>query len=307
MKKVNDSIIQIKSITQLHQMLGLDSPKHPLITVFRNNAKLAEFSSGDYKFSIDLYVINLKSGMEGSCVYGRSNYDYQEGTMVFMAPGQTIKVDPSGEIPDLNKSWILLFHPDLIRKSELGNKIDTYTFFNYEVNEALHVSEDEKQFLNQIVINIEKEYSQNIDRHSQELIVSNIKMVLDYCVRFYDRQFFTRTNLNQDLVSKFQLELKNYYHSELQVEKGLPSVKYLGEKMGVSPYYLSDLLKKETGRNTIEHIHFYIIDIAKVTLLNSKKSVSEIAYELGFEYPQHFAKLFKNKTGISPSEYRTVN
>lgn len=307
MKETKDDIIHIKSISQVHQILGLDGPQHPLVTVLRNNDKLSEFSSGDYKFSIDLYIINLKSGMEGSCVYGRSNYDYQEGTIVFMAPGQTIKVDPSGEIPDLDKSWILLFHPDLIRKSELGNKIDSYSFFNYEVNEALHISEDEKKFLNQIITNIEREYSQNIDKHSQELIVSNIKMVLDYCVRYYDRQFYTRTNLNKDLVGKFQSVLKNYYRSKLPIEIGLPTVKYLGKELGISPYYLSDLLKKETGRNTLEHIHFYIIDLAKTTLLNSKKSVSEIAYELGFEYPQHFSKLFKNKTGLSPGEYRNVN
>ena len=303
----NEGIIPIKSISQVHNMLGLGSPKHPLVTVLRNNNRLAEFSSEENKFAIDLYIINLKSGMEGSCTYGRNTFDYQEGTMVFMAPGQTVKVDPSGETPDLDKSWILLFHPDLIRKSELGNRIGDYTFFNYEVNEALHVSDDEKQFMNQIVANIEREYSQNIDRHSQELIVSNIKMILDYCTRYFDRQFLTRTNLNKDIVSDFEKVLKDFYKSGKAADLGVPSVSYLGKEMGMSPYYLSDLLKKETGRNTIEHIHFFIIDKAKSKLLNSTQSVSQIAYELGFEYPQHFARVFKNKTGLSPKEYRNAN
>lgn len=299
-------IIQIKAISQVHQMLGIEKPKHPLVTVLRNSDRLADMSSNANKFSIDLYIINLKSGMEGTCTYGRNSYDYQEGTMVFMSPGQTIKVDPHNEIPNLSESWILLFHPDLIRRSELSEKINSYSFFNYEVNEALHVSDEEKGFLNHIVSNIEKEYSQNIDRHSQELLISNIKMILDYCVRFYDRQFYTRTNLNRDYVSKFESLLKSYYNSSKPTEFGIPTVKYLGEKMGVSPYYLSDLLKKETGRNTIEYIHFFIIDKAKTSLLSSFKSISEIAYDLGFEYPQHFAKLFKNKTGMSPTEYRNI-
>ncbi|MEE4000739.1 helix-turn-helix domain-containing protein [Tenacibaculum sp. FZY0031] len=256
---------------------------------------------------IDLYIINLKSGLGRTCLYGRNTYDYQEGTMVFMAPNQTIKVDSSIETPNLSENWILLFHPDLIRKSELGNKIEQYSFFNYDVHEALHISDYEKNLLNQIINNIENEYSQNIDTHSQELIISNIKMILDYCTRFYDRQFYTRTNFNKDIVAKFNAELKTYYSSQLPLEIGIPTVKYLGEKMNISPYYLSDLLKKETGRNTIEHVHFYIIDKAKTNLLNSTKSISEIAYELGFEYPQHFAKLFKNKTGLSPTEYRSLN
>lgn len=304
---MNDKIVEITSISQIHQMLGIEKPKHPLVTVLRNNDRLATLSSSDIKFSFNLFIINLKAGMNVTCMYGRNNYDYQEGTMVFMAPGQTVKVDSNAQPPDLTKSWILLFHPDLIRKSELGMKINDYSFFNYEVNEALHVSEDEKQFLNQIIANIEREYSQNIDRHSQELIISNIKMVLDYCIRYYDRQFLTRTNLNKDIICKFNTVLKKYFDSSLPSEIGLPSVKYLGEELGISPYYLSDLLKKETGRNTKEHIHFYIIDKAKTILLNSTKSISEIAYDLGFEYPQHFAKVFKNKTGFSPTEYRNID
>lgn len=303
---MNDKLIEIKSISQVHRLLDINKPNHPLVTVLRNSDRLAEFSSSENKFIIDLFIVNLKSGMEGTCTYGRNNYDYQEGTMVFMSPGQTIKVDPIAQTPNLSESWILLFHPDLIRKSELGKKINDYSFFNYEVNEALHVSESEKIFLNQIIQNIEREYSQNIDRHSQELIVSNIKMILDYCIRFYDRQFYTRTNLNKDIVSNFHSVLKDYYESDFPIEIGIPTVKYIGDMLGISPYYLSDLLKKETGRNTIEHIHFYIIDKAKTKLLNSSKSISEIAYELGFEYPQHFAKVFKNKTGLSPSEYRNV-
>ena len=300
-------LIHIHTISQIHQFLRLNKPKHPLVSIIRGYDPFTQIDIESYRYSLDLYIVNLKANMSGTCTYGRNTYDHQEGTIVFMAPGQTVKYEAGEELPDYSKSWILLFHPDLIRKSELGKKIGSYSFFNYESHEALHVSEDEKQSLHEIIIKIEKEYSQNLDKHSQELIVSNIKLLLDYCTRYFDRQFYTRANLNKDIVSKFELMLKQYYQSDRPAEMGIPSVVYLGKEMGMSPYYLSDLLKKETGRNTIEHIHFFIIDKAKTLLLSSSKSVSEIAYDLGFGYPQHFATVFKNKTGNSPSEYRNLN
>lgn len=303
---MND-LIYIKSISQVHDFFDIEKPKHPLVTLLELKNKFKETGLNRIHYSTNLYQIFLKFGKSPDVRYGRNSYDYQEGTLLFIGPEQTMHVDLGNDnITSDAGSWALLFHPDLIRKSELGKIIDRYAFFSYNVHEALHVSDDERKLLEEIISRIVKEYSQNIDKHSQELIVSQIKLLLDYCARYYDRQFHTRTNLNQDIVSNFEDLLKDYYNSHNPSENGVPSVKYFGEALNLSPYYLSDLLKKETGRNTQEYIHFYIIEKAKTALLNSKNSVSQIAYNLGFEYPQHFSKLFKNKTGMSPKEYRTV-
>lgn len=203
--------------------------------------------------------------------------------------------------------WTILFHPDLIRKSELGKVIDQYSFFGYDTNEALHLSEKERQFLNTLVDTIEQEITQNLDRHSQELIVQNLETILKYASRYYDRQFYTRTNLNQDLISKFEAFLKSYFDSEDLINKGIPTITQCGEALNMSGPYLSDLLRTETGKSAKDHIHSFLINKAKTILLNSKDSVSQVAYQLGFEYPQNFSKLFKNKTGISPKEYRLHN
>jgi AraC-like DNA-binding protein len=208
---------------------------------------------------------------------------------------------------DDDEGWTLAFHPDLIRKSNLANKIDTYSFFQYDVNEALHLSDDERKTLEELLDKIEKEYSQNLDRHSQNLIISNIELLLDYCIRFYDRQFYTRSNLNVDVVSRFENLLKDYYKTDKVIDLGIPSVKYCAQELNLSTNYLSDLLKKETGKTAQEHIHLFVIEKAKNYLLNSSNSISEIGYDLGFEYPQHFSNLFKSKTGLSPSEYRNMN
>lgn len=299
-------IYRVKSITDLHQMLGIQKPKHPLVSVITDFGDQLSANEG-VKFTTDLYSISLKEDFEGTIFYGRNTYDFQEGTLIFLKPNQVAEYDLGNEAISHERTWALVFHPDLIRKSELGKIIDRYKFFDYEAREALHLSEDEKKSIEHIVLQIKKEIDSNIDQHSQELITSNIKLVLDYCTRYFDRQFYTRTNLNQDIVSKFELLLNKYYDSGLASEIGLPSVNHLGNELSLSPYYLSDLLKKETGRNTIEHIHFFIIEKAKNSLLGSEKSISEIAYDLGFEYPQHFSKLFKNKTGMSPKEYRNSN
>ena len=238
--------------------------------------------------------------------YGRNSYDFTNGTMVYTKPGQVLIPEEKEIAPDA-KGWILLFHPDIIRKSKLGKTIDEYSFFSYEVHEALHLSEEEQITVSDLILKIEKEFDQNIDKHSQKLIVSNIELLLDYSNRYYDRQFYVRTNLHQDLISKFEQLLKNYYASEKPYQLGVPSVKYCGELMNMSPNYLSDLLKKETGKNAKDHIHAYVINTAKNKLLGSTSTISEIAYELGFEYPQHFSKLFKSKTGFSPARYRNQN
>ena len=298
-------IITIKTVTEGHELLNVQKPKHPLISVIHHNNEEIKWDFGETRFD-DLYQVSLKEGISGSMGYGRNSYDFQEGTMIFTSPGQVISAGEKEYTEELT-GWTLLFHPDLIRKSDLGGKIDKYNFFSYESNEALHLSDDEKKKLTECVFDIEKEYTQNIDKHSQNLIISNIELLLNYSRRFYDRQFCTRTNFNKDIVSKFENLLSNYYNSEQQLKNGIPTVKYCAELLNHSPNYLSDLLKKETGRNAIDHIHTFIIEKAKTILLNSESTVSEIAYDLGYEYPQYFSKLFKSKTGISPAEYRTLN
>jgi AraC-like DNA-binding protein len=256
----------------------------------------------------NLYQVTLKQLGCGNLFYGKNAYDYEEGTLVFTAPGQVTVFE--GELTDDNESnegWTLAFHPDLIRKSNLADKMNGYSFFNYEVNEALHLSDKERKTIEDLLDKIIAEYSQNLDKHSQNLIISNIELLLDYCTRFYDRQFYTRTNLHSDIVSKFERLLQQYYQSEKVVDLGIPTVKYCARELSFSTNYLSDLLKKETGKTAQEHIHLFIIEKAKNNLLNSTDTIREIGFELGFEYPQHFSNLFKAKTGFSPKEYRSLN
>lgn len=299
----------INSIGQVHQSLGLAKPKHPLVTVVyaRDIKTVDDFQQ--IKVVNNLYQVVFKTS--NSCdilLYGKNAYDYEEGTLVFTSPGQVTEHEGVFELdnPD-DEGWTLAFHPDLIRKSDLGEKMNSYSFFSYDINEALHLSDEERKTIEELLDKIIKEYSQNLDRHSQHLIISNIELLLDYCLRFYDRQFYTRTNLNTDIVSKFERLLKDYYQTNKAREIGIPSVNYCGRALNLSPNYLSDLLKKETGKSAQEHIHLFIIEKAKNSLLNSSNSISEIGYELGFEYPQHFSNLFKSKTGISPRAYRHQN
>ena len=298
----------INSIHEAHKLLGLAKPRHPLVSVFKAKDYEGAQVFEDVKVVIGLYRVILKSSnYAGNIKYGRNSYDYEEGTLIFSAPGQVMEYGIETEPLDGIEGWTLAFHPDLIRSHQLSDKISKYSFFNYELTEALHLSDDERRTIEEIIDKIIKEYSQNLDQHSQHLIISNIELLLDYCLRFYDRQFFTRTNLNNDIISKFEKLLISYYESESPVEHGLPTVEYCGKALNISPYYLSDLLKKETGMTAKTHIHSFIIDKAKNSLLNSTKLISEIGYELGFEYPQHFSNLFKSKTGSSPKEFRNLN
>lgn len=302
------STFEINTISQAHQSVGLPPPKHPLVSVVRTSDFRPTIDFRGVKVVNHLYQISLKTVGCGHLMYGKNTYDYEEGTLVFTSPGQVTVMD--GEMPqhaDNDESWTLAFHPDLIRKSSLSDKINQYTFFDYDVNEALHLSEDERMIIEDILDKIVKEYSQNLDKHSQKLIISNIELLLDYCTRFYDRQFYTRSNINVDLVSKFEKLLKSYYETDKVFEQGLPNVRYLANELNFSPNYLSDLIKKETGKSPQEHIHLFVINKAKNTLLNSNISISEIGYSLGFTYPQHFSSLFKSKTGMSPSEFRSFN
>lgn len=301
-----NEIIRIESISKMHDVFGLSKPRHPLVSIirFRDTQILPEYHH--LRCTFGMYCVTQKNDTEGTMRYGRNTYDFQEGSMVFIKPGQVLTYD--GHLSKAeDPGWALLFHPDLIRKSELVKTIDNYSFFSYDLTEALHISDEEKHSLNEILNKIEGEYRQNIDRHSQKLIISNIKLLLDYCTRYYDRQFYTRSNLNQDVLVRFEHILKEYFDQGNQLSTGIPTVGFCGEALNMSPKYLSDLLKRETGKNAKTHIDDFLLNRAKNRLLNSTVSISEIAYDLGFEYSQHFSKLFKAKAGISPSEYRNLN
>jgi AraC-like DNA-binding protein len=298
------TFFHITSISEVHHFLGIKPPAHPLITVIREWPVL-DFDFTNTKITSDLFIISMKGGT-GTIGYGRSTYDYENGTMVFTAPKQALTFDSNIDYKKLT-GWTILFHSDLIRKSVLGSEISKYTFFGYAVNEALHISDKERNILNDFVRHIEIEINQNIDKHSQELIISNVHSILKYCERFYDRQFFTRTNLNKDYVVLFEKYLEKYFSSEKFAEKGIPTVAHCGEALNMSARYLSDLLKVETGRSAKDHIHDFIIEKAKTLLLGTNITISEIAYTLKFEYPQHFSKLFKARTGTNPTDYRTLN
>ena len=258
-----------------------------------------------FRASYGFYTIFLKELKCGDIRYGRNYYDYQEGTLVFLAPGQVIGIESNGESFQPS-GWALLFHPDLLRGTSLAKNMKDYNFFSYEVHEALHLSERERGIVIECLSNIRTELQHGIDKHSRTLIVSNIELLLNYCTRFYDRQFITRSNANKDILMKFENLLNDYFQSEQPQEIGLPSVHYCADKLNLSANYLGDLIKKETGTSAQEHIQTKLIDVAKERVFDTSKSISEIAYELGFKYPQHFTRLFKNRVGCSPNEYRTV-
>ncbi len=300
-------IIRLESISEAHSFLGIPKPNHPLVSVIELTDRIINLDYGDSKFLFDFYQVNLKQGFSGSMVYGRNSYDFENGSLIFIKAGQVIQMEKLPTRIEGGSGWTLLFHPDLIRKSELGNTIEEYSFFNYDLSEALHLSEKEIGLLNILVDKIQDEYNQNIDKHSQELIIANIEMLLKYSKRFYDRQFYTRTNLNKDLLAEFNKILNAYYNSEQPMLSGILSVKDCAEKLNLSVNYFGDLIKSETGRSAKDHIQDYVIEMAKTRLLGSNENVGQIAYSLGFEYPQGFNKLFKAKVGVSPSQYRNVN
>lgn len=277
-----------------------------LITIIRKWPEI-DFDFENIKLTSDLYLISMKGKIEGTTFqYGKNSYDFADGTLVFLAPKQVASfADPIEELDD--SGWTIMFHPDLIRRSELGKEIKNYSFFNYETNEALHLSDMEKQSLLELVKKIDLELNQNIDKHSHDIIIQNLESILKYSYRYYDRQFYTRTNQNKDFVSKFEQYLQSYFSSSDLSEKGVPSVKQCREAMHMSGSYLSDLLKIETGRSATDHISTHLIEKAKTTLLNSNSSISEIAFNLGFVYPQHFSQLFKKKVGMNPTKYRKSN
>jgi AraC-like DNA-binding protein len=252
------------------------------------------------------YCVFLKEAVCGDMKYGCNYYDYQEGTLVFIGPGQVAGI---GNAPGTHhpKGWALLFHPDLIRGTSLGHNIKEYSFFSYETNEALHLSEKERQLIVDCLNKIDHELHQSIDKHSKKLIANNIELLLNYCMRFYDRQFITRSLVNKDILVRFENLLDNYLKSELTKSIGLPTVKYCADQLHLSSNYFGDLIKKETGKSAQENIQLKLMEIAKERIFDTSKSVSETAYELGFKHPQHFSRMFKKSTGYTPNEYKQLN
>lgn len=299
-------LIHLHCITDLHKLFNIGISNHPLVTVL-DFSKVTEQVKQNSKITTDFYSIMFKNYCKNNIKYGRKTIDFQDGNLICIAPNQVIEIDNEIEEREDKMGWGLFFHPDLIRSTSLNEKIKNYSFFNYEVSEALHLSDKEKNVLFECIQKIQSELQENIDVHSQYIIVSTIELLLNYCSRFYGRQLITRSQTNKSLLSQIENLLIQYFADDKKNEQGLPTVKYLADNVHLSPSYLSDLLKKETGKNAQEHIHFYLIEAAKNLLLNSEKNVNEIAYNLGFEYPQYFNKLFKKRTGKTPMEYRNLN
>lgn len=276
---------------------------HPLVSVVDvSKAKPRQASNMYFGF----YTVFLKEVKCGDLRYGKNTYDYQEGTLVFIAPGQVVKVENTGELYQ-PKGQALIFHPDLIHGTSLGRHIRDYTFFEYQSNEALHLSERERKIVLDCFTKIEYELEHAIDKHSKRLVVSNIELFLNYCVRFYERQFITRDNAHRGILEKFEYILNGYFQSDKPHTVGLPSVAYCAAELNLSPNYFGDMIKKETGKSAQEYIQSKLIDVAKERIFDHSRSVSQIAFELGFRYPQHFSRLFRQRVGKSPNEYRTMN
>jgi len=298
-------IHHIKSISQLHEMQGLPKPTHPLISIVDvSKWEIPEQWIG-FKSTTALYSVALKDKSCGM-MYGRNMYDFEEGVMIFTAPNQVQQVTKAQKLNEIN-GWMIFFHPDLIRNSSLGNSIDKYKYFEYDIHEALHLSDAEQQTMTECANMIKNEISERIDNHSQSVITSSLQLLLNLADRYYERQFITRKQSNSDSISKIEKILKAYFSDANLKTNGLPTVKYLADQVHLSASYLSDLLKKETGMHAQDLIHYYLIEEAKNILLNTNLSVGEIAFSLGFEYPQYFSKLFKRKTGQTPIEYRTLH
>ncbi len=289
----------------MHQVWNYEKPKHPLISVIDVSKIAISKEMLKIKVILDLYHIAVKDkncGVE----YGRNHYDFEEGVLMFTSPGQAITATKTIKLNE-NKGWMLFFHPDLIRDSHLGQHIKEYSFFDYSVYEALHLSADEENILHDCIAKIKGEYEQRIDHQSERVMVSLIELLLNYCLRFYQRQFNTRTHQNKGIVSKFEVLLKDYFSDKKQLNKSIPSINYFAGKVSLSSGYFSDLIKKETGRSAKDHINDYIIELAKDSLIATDQTISEVAYSLGFNYPHYFTRMFKKKVGMSPVEYRQLN
>lgn len=297
-----EEVIKLDSIDRYNKLYGVET-LHPLVTVI-DASEIKQDLPSHTLLNYGLYALYLKETKCGDLRYGKQLYDYQEGTVTSFAPGQVVEIRKTEGI---TPQWLgLVFHPDLIRGTSLGQEIKQYSFFSYASNEALHLSEDEKDIYRDCLEKIKMELTHPVDKHSKRLIARNIELLLDYCMRFYERQFTTRSKVNKDILTKFENLLDAYFQSDKPQTQGLPTVKYFADHVNLSSNYFGDLVKKETGRTAQEYIQKKLIAIAKEEILGSGKSVSEIAYGLGFQYPQHFTRIFKKSVGQTPSEYREV-
>lgn len=299
MNNQNTKPIRIKTITEFHKLRGLSKPKHPLISVV--DYSQVRHLPNESATIFDFYSVSIKQGVS-KMIYGQQQYDFDEGIMYFIAPNQTFKVEidkaykPSG--------WMLIIHPDFLWNTRLAKTIKEYEYFGYSVNEALWLSEKEEGIISGIIANIQEEYHSNIDKFSKNIIISHIENLLSYSERFYNRQFITRERTHHQILERLEKLLTDYFNVDDSISIGLPTVQYVAEKLNVSASYLSSLLRVLTGRNTQQHIHEKLIERAKEKLSTTDLSISEIAYELGFEHSQAFSRLFKSKTNQSPLEFR---
>jgi AraC family transcriptional activator of pobA len=299
-KKEENGPQTINSISDLHRLLGLPKPLHPLVSLVDNTQIAVDKDQLPPSFVFNFYKISYKKGLKGKIKYGQNYYDFDEGGMVFTSPNQLLAVADDAEYLGLT----LLIHPDFIRNYSLGKNIKNFGFFSYAVHEALHLSEKERVTILNIFTNIGDELQSNIDDFSQDVIIAQIELLLNYSNRFYKRQFITRKAASNDLLATLETLLSDYFNDTSALMKGLPTVQYLSEQLNVSPRYLSDMLRSLTGQNAQQHIHQKLIEKAKEMLSVSNASVAEVAYQLGFEHPQSFNKLFKRKTNLSPLEFR---
>jgi AraC family transcriptional regulator, transcriptional activator of pobA len=297
-----ENIIELKSVSHFNSERG-QRTAHPLVSVLDQS-----FSTPiqEARYFSELYIIFLKEEHCGEMKYGRAHYDYGDGTLLFISPGQVFGFQGQGKILQPT-GWALVFHPDLIRGTHLGRHIKDYSFFSYNAAEALHLSDRERGIVLECFNKIKFELEQSIDKHSKTLIVSNIELFLNYCVRFYDRQFITRDHVHKDVLVRFEDLLDSYFGSSKPQTLGLPSVGFCAGELHLSANYFGDLVKKETGKSPQEYIHAKVISIAKEKVLDTQKSISQVAYEIGFKHPPHFTRLFKQHVGQSPNEYRSLN
>lgn len=297
----NNKIIQIDSVDAYNKQWGCET-LHPLVTVV-NHTKPMTSDMNHSRLNYGLYALFLKQGAGCSIRYGREKYDYQEGTVVSFKPGQVVEIEWDESRP-MPPSRGLLFHPDLLHGTQLGRRINNYTFFDYDQREALHLSEREQRMVVELFDRIEEELQHPIDKHSQTLITDAIGLLLDYCMRYYDRQFITRHKVNSDILTAFHQQLREYFVSGHPERNGLPTVAYFADKACLSPNYFGDLISKESGITAQRHIQDAVIERSKQLLVETRLPISEVAYQLGFQYSQHFTRLFKAKTGMTPNEYR---
>ncbi|MEC5173994.1 MULTISPECIES: helix-turn-helix domain-containing protein [Chryseobacterium] len=296
-------IIRIKSISEFHQFRGLPKPAHPLISIVDYASIKHQPEMEETSWMFDFYQISVKKGIDGKFKYGQLDYDFDDGVMFFIAPNQIFNIRVNHHSTMERSGWMLLIHPDFFWNTSLAKTISRYEYFDYSVNEALFLSEKEENILNEIVENIREEYHSNIDKYSRKIIISHIETLLSYAERFYSRQFITREKANHQILDKVENLLNEYFADDL-ISKKLPTVQYVADALNISPKYLSGLLKTLTGQGTQQHIHGKLIEKAKEKLSTTNLSISEIAYELGFEHSQSFSKLFKTKTDLSPLEFR---